>query len=1583
MTPGHDPLTNLQRLLTSLETDTQVGLGERHQPPSNSPLWEGDSPPPILIIDQFEELFTLTPPDQRDLLISNLVRLIQRKTGDNLDNSIADEAESVFIPGDIELPPNLKIILTMRADFWGECATYTVLKDLMQSHQELVGPMTTAELRGAMEQQARKVGLRFEADLSYTILDAVKDEPGAMPLLQHALLELWKRRHGRWLRAEEYRAIGGVQKAIAQTAEEIYQQATPEEQNQIREIFIRLTRSGEKTDSEDEHRDTRQRISFDELVPAGREASVTRNLVERLASARLLVTGVNNANEQTVEVAHEALIRHWPLLQQWLNENRDMLRLRESLREAAQEWEANRETLRETWGQKVMKWVKFWKDEQTGFIVHRGERLAEVENSVAEGNLQLNEQEQSYLATCIEVRGAARRRNIITIAMLLSSTVILIILAIFALSNQQQALIEAEKATTAEADAKTQRDSADTAKVTAQAGATNVALAQKTTEAERNNAEIQRGVAETQKSLAEQSAATAEASEAVAQSERDIAEQLRLEAEAQSQAALARQLSAQALADTSLPQRNLLLSLEAINTTKLTGDSHLPETEQALRRLLSQNRGHFLVNTDPVYDLAFSYDGRLAASIGRGNRIVLWDMQDMDAPPQVLNEAVENPAEYELATLAFNPTRNVLASGHDNGSVLLWGANNQSQLTPIALSAHQSGVKTLLFRPDGRWLLSISDYPIPQVLLHDTANSSNAPLAVPNYEDVPSRAVFDETGQRLLLQIIETAYIWDISPLDKDLTFSPPLSFTSRSAAFIPNTSLLALTTGDNEVTLINLDDPEEPPQILPGSEQAFAGIDNLTASPDGRWLVSTTGYDMDPSAQVWDLSQPAQAPLYLMHPLNVGYANFSQDSQWLISISGQDIYFRHVSALQATPGIVPTGDFVRKLVFGTAGLIGAITGSDLESYIWLGDLNLPQHALTITMPPSGTGSMAMPQNTPISVNPASVSPRFYEPNIIQNDPYFSRSFVQNHSFRFSPDGRLMAFNGGGAAHIWDTSRQPLQKFAPIEDIIGPNTTMAQAFSDDGRWFAAALYEQGVAIWDLRLNPTEAISLNVQNVTHLTFSGNGQHLIVNTENISNNQNEIFLWEADQLDRNNPSPRLSWAFTQTIHSLAINPTGSLLAITSDSQSLIFDLEAEAEWTALLGYNSFGESIQFSPDGQWLVVSGFEGPQLWAVDELNQPPLTLESAYGIYNLTFSSDGRWLAGTTSAEADHGAVLWDLQQPTTPHRYLGSHSQIVDALAFSPDNQILATGGQDNVVRLWQLNKLDETPLVIKGLEGNILGGGAINGIMRLAFRPDGAWLVGYGFDGPIYIWQRDINALSKLACGIVGRNLSLAEWKQTLGNQPYRQTCPQYPIPPNLQQEAEALAQAGDIVGAIAYYEQLQKLDSTFTLNPQREAERVFNERVTQLLDEAAELGRSGQVEAAEAKFAQALVLNPELDFDPAAEARRLNQNMPENLIGDGARLAREGDIASGLKKYEEALTLDSSYQIPAPAWHIICQAGAQTQQVSELVLATCDSAIALEPDNGLYYNSRGWVRLLLGNVEGASRDFAIFEAWSTQQ
>jgi hypothetical protein len=240
MRPGADPLARLDELLARLAGS-----------------------PGVVVVDQFEEVFTLC----RD-----------------------EDMRVAFFDRMLALTAERPVVLTMRADFWGECAPYPELRTAMEAHQRLIAPLDAAELRAAIERQAGAVGLRFEADLAATILDQVRGEPGAMPLLQHALLELWQRRHGRWLLGGEYRTIGGVQGAIAKTAETLYAELTETEQEQVLDIFVRLTRLDEEEAPNVERRDTRRRVSLEGLVPAGGDVAATKELVARLASAGLVVT---------------------------------------------------------------------------------------------------------------------------------------------------------------------------------------------------------------------------------------------------------------------------------------------------------------------------------------------------------------------------------------------------------------------------------------------------------------------------------------------------------------------------------------------------------------------------------------------------------------------------------------------------------------------------------------------------------------------------------------------------------------------------------------------------------------------------------------------------------------------------------------------------------------------------------------------------------------------------------------------------------------------------------------------------------------------------------------------------------------------------------------------------------------------------------------------------------------------------------------------------------------------------------------------------------------------------------------------
>lgn len=299
----------------------------------------------LLVVDQFEELFTLCrSEDERASYIGNLL-------------SASSEAEGPVL-----------VIITLRADFYAHCANYPSLREALARQQEYIGAMNNEELRRAIEEPARRGRWEFEPGLVDLLLHDVGNEPGALPLLSHALLETWQRRRGRLMTLSGYTSSGGVRGAIAETAETVFtDQFTREQQSIARRIFLRLTELSDETSAAD----TRRRATFSELILKPEEAAITHAVLNALADARLITT-----SEDAAESAHEALIREWPTLRGWLEENRDDLRLHRQLTEAAQDWH---------------------KLNRSEDLLFRGARLAQAREWAASHAVDMNILEQEFL----------------------------------------------------------------------------------------------------------------------------------------------------------------------------------------------------------------------------------------------------------------------------------------------------------------------------------------------------------------------------------------------------------------------------------------------------------------------------------------------------------------------------------------------------------------------------------------------------------------------------------------------------------------------------------------------------------------------------------------------------------------------------------------------------------------------------------------------------------------------------------------------------------------------------------------------------------------------------------------------------------------------------------------------------------------------------------------------------------------------------------------------------------------------------------------------------------------------------------
>ena len=354
LTPGHHPITALAEALAGVGRDQEGSLDGSAGHGDDRGHGRSGIGSAVLVVDQFEEIFTLcTDAEARRLFIDALLEAA-RPDGRTL------------------------VIVCLRADFYGHCAAYASLASALQAHQTLVGPMTDAELGRAIERPAAWAGLALEPGLVQAMVSEVAGEPGALPLLSHSLLETWRRRSGRLMTLIGYVQSGRVEGAIAKTAEDVYLHQLSDDQRLLaRSLFLRLSALGDGTE------DTRRRVPRAELNLHGHDAGEINAVLDALVNARLL-TG----DGDSVEVAHEALIRHWPRLRGWLDEDRSGHRLHRRLTEAAQEW------------------LSLGRDRGA---LYRGARLATASDWVAHHEEELNELEREFLAASREAQGQERR----------------------------------------------------------------------------------------------------------------------------------------------------------------------------------------------------------------------------------------------------------------------------------------------------------------------------------------------------------------------------------------------------------------------------------------------------------------------------------------------------------------------------------------------------------------------------------------------------------------------------------------------------------------------------------------------------------------------------------------------------------------------------------------------------------------------------------------------------------------------------------------------------------------------------------------------------------------------------------------------------------------------------------------------------------------------------------------------------------------------------------------------------------------------------------------------------------------------
>ncbi|MFI0512770.1 DNA-binding protein [Streptomyces sp. WSLK1-5] len=352
---GLIPALRAERELAAIRVLTPGPHPARTHTGALRPAGGGDT---LVVVDQFEEVFTLCrDPDERRAFLDLLLAAREPRSG-------------------------LRVVIAVRADFYGRCAEHRGLADALGESGLLVGPMDPEELREVIVKPAQSAGHIVERALTARLIDEIADEPGGLPLLSHVLRETWRRRRGRALTEEAYEAAGGVHGAIAQSAEEVWADLSPEHADLARLVLLRLITPG------DGSQDTRRpvdRAELDFTGPSGGPAPAAdvALVLDRLARARLVTL-----DRGTVDLAHEALITAWPRLSGWIDEEREQLRVHRRLTEAARAWD------------------DLGRDPGA---LYRGTRLATAQEQLAEATLTAPE--RAFLTASGAARRSERRRR--------------------------------------------------------------------------------------------------------------------------------------------------------------------------------------------------------------------------------------------------------------------------------------------------------------------------------------------------------------------------------------------------------------------------------------------------------------------------------------------------------------------------------------------------------------------------------------------------------------------------------------------------------------------------------------------------------------------------------------------------------------------------------------------------------------------------------------------------------------------------------------------------------------------------------------------------------------------------------------------------------------------------------------------------------------------------------------------------------------------------------------------------------------------------------------------------------------------
>jgi WD40 repeat protein len=972
----------------------------------------------VLVVDQFEEVFTAAGPAERAAFVRALTTLAGAGHGG---------------------APCVLVVIGIREDFYGRLTVDPGLSHLVRDSPVVVAAMSSGEIREAILEPAGRAGLTVQPELVDLLLEDLgigggrsTYEPGRLPLLSHALQATWQR-HDRVMTVEAYRGTGGLRQALIRTAESVLNEVPEPERDIARQLLVRLVLVGDRTDH------VRRVLTWAELT-AGLPQDACRRIVDLFTgeSARLL-----SADADGVRITHEALISTWPRLHAWVEDDRDGLRARQELITAAAEWRRRGDTPDD---------------------LYRGHRLAaarEVADRPGADPLP-----QSALDFLEAAGAAAHRRRHVRTGALAAMVVMTLLAAVTAVVTYRLS----ESASAGQLAAKRQANLLNAELLRAGDSRTAISLAASDRSPGARPTLVTalvgsrfRGVVAAPGGPRLTSMTTSADGKVMAASDGTSVRLWDISNPAEP-VALPPFGPPTGVEQVEFAPRGRLLAVASRRTDAGGSAGSLWDVTDPARPARRGSIGPLVWHNHPhtISDLAFNHDGTMLAtargSVGPQPFATLWDVRN----PDRLVRLAQTPYGYQSSTIwavDFSPDGKFLATGSKDNTVALWRIDDCGCPTfQSAFAATSTDPVVVRFHPSGDMLMSGT---LTTAVAYDVTDPRRVrPLpSLPGNNTTSVRVIaFSPDGRTMVMAGgSDTVTVWDVSRPEA------PVKLADMADHHAPITAVTFAGDGrhfytagdDGSIVLWSTSDvghPAERHWTSDRLERAYSigYTDRLLTveTPKGLLVseVSGTGRpvfrSLIPGAEAGALHHARHRPLLV---------NVEQSMVTLWDLARPE---RPVLAAVLTDD-APHGE---SEISGDGTRL-TLTEEDGTVRTWdITDPYLPR--------PSPAADRTPPPLT-LTWDRGTGKPKLWSGGRSADLPLFSSAKMSLNDPVFSPDHRLLAVNDYGTVRIFDVTdpAAPVERATLVRPDVQASTPIV--FSPDGNTLASADYDKGISFWDL------------------------------------------------------------------------------------------------------------------------------------------------------------------------------------------------------------------------------------------------------------------------------------------------------------------------------------------------------------------------------------------------------------------------------------------------------------------------------------------------------------------------------------